>query len=197
MCCFVKYAYGLVMIVIKIMQEIGIEDCQRPWHSPSAKKPLKRTPRREKGYASERPRHSNRPDGPRNLFNKSTQDAACVRQDNSLTMPFRIGPPYLCLLILSLCSASATALILDLESNAPTSYWVDQSCIQKGFPPSTARESLLMATRGARRLLNLNDAYQAWLFRLLFKVPRDFSLFDEDAESLAWDVVGEWLAVLL
>lgn len=112
-------------------------------------------------------------------------------------MTFRIGPPYLCLLILSLYSASVTALILDFEFTAPASYWVDQSCIEKGFPPSTARESLLMATRGARRLLNFNDAYQAWLFRLLFKVPRDFGLFGEDPESLAWNVVGEWLAVLL
>lgn len=53
-----------------------------------------------------------------------------------------------------------------------------------------------MATRGARRLLNQLDGYQGWVFELLFKTERDFSVSD-DAETEAWNVVGKQLPVLL
>lgn len=54
-----------------------------------------------------------------------------------------------------------------------------------------------MATRGARRLLNLNDQYQAWLYEnLLFKKRRDFSLIDARPTQV-WDVVGKQLPILL
>ena len=103
-------------------------------------------------------------------------------------MTSRNSRPDLWLLILSLYLTSVTSISINFEYASPKTFWVDQSCIQKGFTPVTAQESLDMATRGARRLLNLDDDYQDWLFELLFKVHRDFRLLD-GIETETWNVV--------
>ena len=52
-----------------------------------------------------------------------------------------------------------------------------------------------MATLGARRLVNLNDQNQGWVYNLLFKSERDFSILNE-GDTGAWNVVGKQLPVL-
>ena len=111
-------------------------------------------------------------------------------------MAFRTGYPCLWTLILLLCSICVTCIRINPDyNNSPKTYWVDQSCISKGFTPITAGESVHMANRGARRLLNELDDYQGWVFELLFKRQRDFSLSD-DSETRAWNVVGKQSPVL-
>lgn len=109
-------------------------------------------------------------------------------------MTFRAGRPYLWLLIIHLlCSSSVTSIWIDFRDiKRPATFWVDQSCITKGFTPATAQESLDIAYQGSRRLINLGDDYQAWVFKLLFKSERDFSLFD-NADTDAWQAVGKQL----
>lgn len=108
-------------------------------------------------------------------------------------MAFRAGRPYLWLLIFHLlCSSSVTSLYINFNLQAPKTFWVDQSCISKGFTPVTAQESLDVAGHGSRRLLNLHDDYQAWVYNFLFKSERDFSILD-DADTEAWNVVGKQL----
>ena len=111
-------------------------------------------------------------------------------------MAFCPGRPCLWLLIIHLlCSTPVTSIAINLNLNAPKTFWVDQSCISKGFTPATAQESLDIAGHGSRRLLNLNDNYQAWVYNLLFKSERDFSVMD-DTDTEAWNVVGKQLPLL-
>lgn len=114
-------------------------------------------------------------------------------QKNSITMPFCTGRPCLWPLILSLCLTSVTSL--NFIQDSPKTWWVDGSCIQKRFTPITARETFQIATLGARRLLNLNDQNQGWVFNLLFKSERDFSILAE-GDTEAWNVVGKKLPAL-
>lgn len=96
----------------------------------------------------------------------------------------------LCLLplILSLCLTSVTSLSFIQDS--PKTWWVDDNCIRKGFTPVTARETFQIATLGAKRLLNLDDQNQGWVFNLLFKSERDFSILTQ-GDTEAWSVVGK------
>lgn len=52
-----------------------------------------------------------------------------------------------------------------------------------------------IASLGARPLLNLNDQYQEWVFNLLFKIERDFSVLTND-DTEAWNLVGKQLPML-
>lgn len=106
-------------------------------------------------------------------------------------MAFHFGRQYLCPLtkLLLLYSTSVTSLHISNYENAPKYYSVDPSCSQRfAFTPVTARESVEIAARGSRRLLNLNDAYQAFVFNLLFKQTRNFQESNWDY-SEAWSVV--------
>ena len=110
-------------------------------------------------------------------------------------MDFRTARSRLWPLILLLCSSPATSLLINFDLKAPKTFWVDNSCFQKGFTPVTAGESLAIAGHGSRRLLNLNDEYQAYVFELIFQNAPDFSLMD-NAYTEAWNVVGERLPKL-
>ena len=66
----------------------------------------------------------------------------------------------------------------------------------KGFTPTAVQESLDIAGHGSRRLLNLHDNYQAWVYNLLFKSPRYFSVMD-DTDTEAWNVVGKQTACII
>lgn len=118
-----------------------------------------------------------------------------VPDNTSITMAFLTHRPCLWPLILFLCSTPVTSF-RPIITTGPTTFWVDQTCIQKGFTPVAAQESLDMSFLGSRRLLNLNDQYQAWVYNLLFKQPRDFQL-ENDEFSNAWDVVGKRVAYLV
>ena len=89
---------------------------------------------------------------------------------------------------------TSIAIGFNLAKDAPKTFWVDQSCVPKNFTPATAQESLDVAGHGSRRLLNLHDNYQAWVYNLVFKSERDFTL--DDTESEAWNVVGKQMAAL-
>ena len=80
-------------------------------------------------------------------------------------------------------------------NESPKTYWVDQSCIQKGFNPVAVQESFRVAARGSSRLLNRNDNYLAWVFQLLFKTARDLTL-PSDGITVTWEAVGEQLRLL-
>lgn len=83
-------------------------------------------------------------------------------------------------------------------NESPKTYWVDQSCVQKGFTPVVVQESFKIAARGSSRLLNRNDNYLAWVFQLLFKTERDFSIpsGEDTGITVTWEAVGEQLPVL-
>lgn len=104
----------------------------------------------------------------------------------------------LCLysLILSIYTTSITSLFIDFNAGQPATFWVDQSCLLKGFTSTTVQESLNIATRGSYRVINRNDGYQGWLFQKLFKVARVFNV-DPTEDTVAWVVVGEQLPMLL
>lgn len=82
------------------------------------------------------------------------------------------------------------SIFINFETEAPTTFWVDNSCLRRGFTSSTIQESLNIAKRGASRLLNLNDDYQGWVFENLFKVAREFSVTNEELTP-AWNAVGK------
>ena len=106
-------------------------------------------------------------------------------------MAFPTGRPCLWLLIIqSLYSNFVTSIFVSFKLVAPKNFWMDPTCIHKGFTPSMAQESLDIAGHGARRLVNLNDNYQAWVFDLLFKDVRDFRLLS-NGWTEAWNVVGK------
>ena len=112
-------------------------------------------------------------------------------------MTFRAGRPYLWLLIIHLlCPSSVTSVYLNFRDvEKPENFWVDQSCISRGFTPVTAQESFDIARQGSRRLLNLDDDYQGWVFDFLFKTARDFGLFNDQLTD-AWEVVVKQLLVI-
>lgn len=110
-------------------------------------------------------------------------------------MAWPAARPWLGFLTILLCSTSVTSLKLIFGLESPKNFWVDQSCMQKGFTPVTVQESLNLASRGGKRVLNTQDDYQGWVFQLLFKQERDFRIFDDD-ETQAWDVVGKKVSVL-
>ena len=106
-------------------------------------------------------------------------------------MAVRTGRPYLWLLIIQLlCSSSVISLYIEFSLEAPKNFWVDPTCISKGFTPATAQDSLEIAGLGSRRLLNLHDTYQAWVFNFLFKSQRKFALLD-NSDTETWNVVGK------
>lgn len=94
-------------------------------------------------------------------------------------MAFRTGPSWLWpLIILLFCLTSVTSTVI---TNSPRTFWLDQSCIEKTRPsngiPSpftieAVQESLYMAFRGSRRMINRLDTYVPWLFQFLFKIQR-------------------------
>ena len=103
-------------------------------------------------------------------------------------MALSTARPRLWSLLIFLSSTYVTAIKLNWGLESPKNFWMDGSCIRRGFTPVTAQESLDMASRGAKRLLNLNDNNQGFIYRLLFKEDRDFEIFT-DRETQAWDVV--------
>ncbi len=103
---------------------------------------------------------------------------------------FRIGGLCFGPLILALYITSVTSMFVNFEFEAPKTFYVDTSCLLRSFTSTTVQESLNIAKRGAGRLLNLNDDYQGFVFQLLFKIARDFSVEDE-VERPAWTAVGE------
>ena len=94
--------------------------------------------------------------------------------------------------VLLLCATSVTSLNVNWNIQAPKNFWMDQSCLNKGITPTVAQESLDIALLGARRLVNLDDDYQGWIYSLLFKAVRDFALMNDD-DTETWNVVGEQL----
>ena len=94
--------------------------------------------------------------------------------------------------VLLLCATSVTSMRINFNIEAPKTFWVDKTCIQKGFSPTTAQESIDIALLSAHRLVNLNDDYQAFIYNLLFKAVRDFGL-EDDSWTETWNVVGERL----
>lgn len=83
------------------------------------------------------------------------------------------------IVIFCFCSTFVTSSLI---TDSPKTYWLDQSCIEKTRPfnddiasPFTVeavQESLHMAFRGSRRLINGRDLYVPWLFQFLFKIQR-------------------------
>lgn len=115
-------------------------------------------------------------------------------------MAFRTAPSWLWpLVILLFCSTFVTSTII---TDAPTTYWLDDTCIQKtrsnGLPsPFTVdavQESLYYAFRGARRLVNGRDLYVPWMFRFLFKIQRP--TLNLASDSTPWLVIRKKLPVL-
>lgn len=98
--------------------------------------------------------------------------------------------------ILTLYLTSVTSIFVNCEVEAPKTFWVDQSCLLKGFTSATVQESLNIATHGSSRLLNLSDRYQRFVCEMLFKRLRNLSV-ETDEETAAWLVVGKQLPVLL
>ena len=87
-------------------------------------------------------------------------------------------------LILTLYLTSVTSIFVNCEVEAPKTFWVDQRCLLKGFTSATVQGSLNVATHGSSRLLNLSDRYQRFIYQLLFKRVRDFSV-ETDEETAA------------
>lgn len=109
---------------------------------------------------------------------------------------FRLGGLYFWPLFLTLLYVtSVTSIFINFETEAPTTFWVDSSCLRRGFTSTSVQESLNIAKRGASRLLNLNDGYQGFVFQLLFKVARDFRVMGEEWAP-AWNAVGKKLPAL-
>ena len=116
-------------------------------------------------------------------------------------MAFRTGPSWLWpLVILLFCSTFVTSTVI---TNSPRTFWLDQSCIDKTRPSSglpapftlaAAQESLYMAFRGSRRLINLLDVYVSWLFQFLFKIQRP--TINLASDSTPWLVIRKELLVL-
>ena len=117
------------------------------------------------------------------------------RWENPFTMASPTARFWLWPLVLLLCSTSVTSFRINYPRDTPKTFWVDASCEGKGFTPAQAQESLLLASRGANRLINLYDDYQAWVYKLLFKEERDFSINDYFV-LMAWDVIGKTLLLL-
>lgn len=112
------------------------------------------------------------------------------------THPSWLGP----IVILLLCSTFVTPSLI---INHPETYWLDPECIGKtrpntgipaAFTVEAVQESLYTAFRGSRRLLNGIDAYEAWLFQFLFKIPRP--TIDLLSDSTPWLVIRKALPVL-
>lgn len=116
-------------------------------------------------------------------------------------MAFRTGPSWLWpLVILVFCSTFVTSSLI---TNSPRTFWLDQSCIEKTRPsngrPSpftveAVQESLNMAFRGSRRLINGLDIYVPWLFQFLFKIQRP--TLNLVSDSTPWLVIRKTLPVL-
>ena len=98
-------------------------------------------------------------------------------------------------LVILFRSTAVTSLQIRFALDSPKTFWIDGSCERKGFTPNHAQESLHLASRGANRLINLYDDYQAWVFKLLFKQDRDFGIYDY-SPSMAWDLIGKILPEL-
>lgn len=116
-------------------------------------------------------------------------------------MAFRTGSSWLWpLVILLFCSTLVTTSLI---TNSPRTYWLDQTCIEKTrthsgtpspFTVEVAQESLYMAYRGSRRLLNRLDGYVPWLFQFLFKIRRPTVNLLSD--STPWLVIRKELSML-
>ena len=72
----------------------------------------------------------------------------------------------------------------------PQTYWFHISCLEAGFDYNAIGESLNIATAGAVRLLNENDAYQAFIYQKLFGRLRDTRVIGGSSNSETWSVIG-------
>ena len=72
----------------------------------------------------------------------------------------------------------------------PQTYWIDTTCLRKGFSKKSVEESLSVAVSGALRLMNQEDGNQAFVFQKLFGRQRDTRVFNGVSNSPTWRVVG-------